>query len=90
MQIKRIDYSDTFKKDLKKSSSKIKIAFRERLRMFSENKYNPKLNNHKLIGKFKGYRSINLSGDWRAIFRELNDGQVIYFDMIGTHSRLYR
>ncbi len=90
MQIKRIDYSDNFKKELKKSSLKIKIAFRERLRMFSENKYNPKLNNHKLTGKFHGYRSINITGDWRVIFREYDGGKVIYFDMIGSHSQLYR
>lgn len=90
MKIKRIDYSDGFDKGLKKSPLNIKIAFRKRLVLFSKDKFNSSLNNHPLVGKFKGYRSINITGDWRAIFRELEYGEVIYFDTIGTHSQLYK
>lgn len=49
----------------------------------------PMLRNHSLSGKYKGCRSINVSGDWRAIFREYKGGAVIYFEMLGTHSELY-
>jgi addiction module RelE/StbE family toxin len=50
----------------------------------------PILKNHYLIGQLKGYRSININGDWRAIFEELDNSQIAYFVAIGTHSQLYR
>ena len=33
------------------------------------------------------YRSINISGDWRAVFEQNND--EVYFVTLGTHSQLY-
>lgn len=93
----RIDYSKKFIKGLKKSPRKIRIAFRDRLKIFLKDRSDPLLNNHVLSGRYKGYRSINVTGDlpvrqagWRAIFRELNHGKIIYFDLIGTHSQLYK
>jgi addiction module RelE/StbE family toxin len=86
----KIEYSFRFIKSLKKSPRKVKIALRNRLELFLTDKYHPILNNHSLSGKYKNYRSINITGDWRAIFRELNDGEIIYFDFIGTHSQLYK
>lgn len=86
----RIDYSKTFVKDLKKSPLRVKLAFRARLEIYLSDKYHPILNNHSLKGDFREYRSINITGDWRAIFRELNGGSIIYFDRLGTHSQLYK
>jgi len=43
-----------------------------------------------LTGKYKGFRSINITGDWRAVFRELKSGEIVYFDLLGTHSKLYK
>ena len=86
----QIDYSPRFIKDLKKAPRKIQIAFRDRLKLFVEDKFHPLLNNHPLKGKYKGYRSINVTGDWRAVFRELNSGKLVYFDVLGTHGQLYR
>ena len=90
MKSARIEFSQRFVKSLKKSPRKVKIAFRSRLEIFLTDKYHPILNNHSLVGKYKNQRSINITGDWRAIFRELDDGEVIYFDFIGTHSQLYK
>ncbi|OGM23349.1 hypothetical protein A2961_01745 [Candidatus Woesebacteria bacterium RIFCSPLOWO2_01_FULL_39_21] len=90
MKAKRIDFSKRFEKDLKKAPMKIQTAFRSRLEIFLTDKFNPILNNHSLLGRYEGYRSINISGDWRAIFRELDDGEIIYFDLLGTHSKLYK
>jgi len=42
-----------------------------------------------LVGELRGYRSINITGDWRAIFMEIDGGKIIYFVAIGTHSQLY-
>ncbi len=88
----RIDYSNKFNKQLKKAPSVILIAFRNRLAIFINNPQHPLLNNHALSGKLKGYRSINISGDWRAIYSEyiIDKEKVIIFGMLGTHSQLYK
>lgn len=89
----KIDLSRDFEKELKKSPLKIKIAFRQRLNLFAENQFHPLLNNHALTGKLSGYRSINITGDWRAIYSEVidKDGEkLIIFELLGTHSQLYK
>ncbi len=85
MQIK---FTSTFSKQYAKSPPKIKVGFEERLILFQKNKFHPLLNNHQLTGSLKGCRSINVSGDWRAIFQEEND--LITFLLMGTHSQLYK
>ena len=92
---KRIDYSRKFLKQLKKSPLEIKIAFRKRLGLFIQNPHHPLFNNHSLKGQYSGDRSINLTGDWRAIFsqqqqQEEDDRLVTIFEVIGTHSQLYK
>ena len=89
----RIDYSNKFNKQLKKLPSEIKIAFRNRLALFIKNQFNPLLNNHALSGNLKGSRSINITGDWRAIYSEKidkNGENYIVFELLGTHSQLYK
>jgi len=89
----RIDYSRKFNKQLKKIPLEIKIAFRNRFSLFIKNQFNPTLNNHALTGNFEGCRSINITGDWRAIYSENTDkdgGKHIIFDFLGTHSQLYK
>lgn len=91
--IKRIDYSRKFDKQLRKSSTVIKISFKEKLTLFSTDPFHPQLNNHALIGKYVNYRSINITGDWRAIFQEGYDEDgniIIVFLLIVTHSQLYK
>ena len=90
MKIKRIDFSRRFEKDLSKAPKKIKIAFKARLEIFLKDKFNQTLNNHSLTGNYKDYRSINVTGDFRAIFREFDNGEVIYFETLGTHAQLYK
>jgi len=89
----RIDYSKAFDKPLRKSPLKIKIAFRKRLKLFLQNPFHPLLNNHSLSGKLSGYRSINVTGDWRVIYSTRShsrEGTSVIFEMIGTHSQLYK
>jgi addiction module RelE/StbE family toxin len=86
----KIYYSKKFIKQFKKSPKQIKIKFKERLDLFIEDRYNPTLSNHRLSGNFINYRSINVTGDWRAIFKELENGEVIFFVILGTHSELYK
>ena len=62
--------------------------FEERVVIFIQNKYHPLLQNHALDGEWKGCRSINITGDVRAVFEEVADDHI-EFVAIGTHSELY-
>lgn len=88
----RVDFSNNFKKQLKRAPLKIKEAFQNRLLLFGENTHHAILNNHALAGDYSGYRSINVTGDWRAIFSvlETDTEKVIVFEVLGTHSQLYK
>ncbi|MBU0683770.1 MAG: type II toxin-antitoxin system mRNA interferase toxin, RelE/StbE family [Candidatus Omnitrophica bacterium] len=80
--------SRNFKKQYKKLPAKIKKDFEERLRLFEINSFNPILNNHKLQGKLKNARSINITGDIRVIYEQV-DNKTVVFLMIAKHSELY-
>jgi mRNA-degrading endonuclease YafQ of YafQ-DinJ toxin-antitoxin module len=45
------------------------------------------LNNHSVDTAFADCRSINVTGDYRAIFHE--NKETVTFMTIGTHSELY-
>ncbi len=83
----KVIFSTGFKKDYRKLSEKIKNRFESRLALFLKDKNNRILKDHALMGKYGGYRSINITGDWRAIYWE--EGEGIIFIAIGTHSQLY-
>jgi addiction module RelE/StbE family toxin len=83
----RIDYTKGFIKDLKAQPVKIQEKFRIRTILFGQNKFNPMLHNHALIGEYEGFRSINITGDLRAIFQDYGD--TVVFTCLGTHSQLY-
>ncbi|MEK9165382.1 MAG: type II toxin-antitoxin system mRNA interferase toxin, RelE/StbE family [Patescibacteria group bacterium] len=84
----QIRYDGKFVKMYAKTPTKIKQAFKNRQTVFLKDQYHHSLNNHELSGKYKDCRSINITGDWRAIFKE-KDG-VIYFRLLGRHSQLYK
>ncbi len=61
-----------------------------KLKLFKADNFSPLLNNHILKGKYSGTRSINVTGDWRALYvTEGQFGQDIVFVALGTHSQLY-
>ncbi|OGJ49153.1 hypothetical protein A2335_02380 [Candidatus Peregrinibacteria bacterium RIFOXYB2_FULL_32_7] len=84
-----INFTSNFQKQFKKLSQKFKIAFKTRLKLFEKDKFCLILNNHFLHGEFKDKKSVNITGDLRAIFEEDNFGNVL-FVAIGTHSQLYK
>lgn len=85
----KIKFHKNFEKKYKKLSSKIKLKVKERNKLFSENSFDPILNNHALQGKYTGYRSINVSGDTRIIYKLL-DKDTALFSEIDSHSNLYK
>ncbi len=84
----RIDFHRHFDKQFKKLSAAQKQQFKIRLALFSENRWDITLNNHPLKGEYQGYRSINVTGDIRAVFIEHAE-KHIEFVYIGSHSQLY-
>lgn len=82
-----IVFQKKFEKDFKKFPLKVKEKFNERLIIFEKDQFDPILNNHSLIGKYLGYRSINVTGDLRAIFKK--NGDTAIFTDIDSHSNLY-
>lgn len=87
----KIQYDPDFLKTLKKLNVRIRKSLRERLKIFLKNPYDPQLNNHELKEKYEGYRSIDITADYRAIYEEINEDDriIAYFLTIGTHEELY-
>lgn len=83
-----INFSKQFKKDFKKLPKKTKVQFKSRIELFEEDQNNPQLNNHKLNSPYKGFYSINISGDTRAIYEKISKNKVLFIK-IRTHSQLY-
>ena len=86
----KVFFHKYFQKRYSKSSSKIKDKFDIQLELFYKNIHDEKLNNHELHGKYAHHRSINVTGNIRAVYREVDvtTGNVIFVD-IGTHGELY-
>ena len=81
-------YSKKFKKSYQKLPSKVQEQFKRRQNLFLSEPFGPILNNHPLHEPYAGCRSINVTGDYRAIFyHETED--VIRFIIIGTHHELF-
>jgi len=61
---------------------------RERTSLFAEQPFHPLLENHPLNGCWRGYRSINITGDWRVIYEPIGT-DLVRFVEVGTHHDLY-
>ncbi|MCK5059883.1 MAG: type II toxin-antitoxin system mRNA interferase toxin, RelE/StbE family [Candidatus Pacebacteria bacterium] len=80
--------SSRFRKQFKKSPKKIYLAAFDRLVVLEKSEFDVVLNSHKLSGKYAGYRSINITGDIRIVYKRVPNG--FYLVAIGTHSELYK
>jgi addiction module RelE/StbE family toxin len=82
-----------FRKQLQKAPNHVRRAFQKRITLFLSDQYHPFLHNHLLTGDYQGFRSINITGNWRALYKEVvldEDHIIIEFHLFGTHSQLYR
>jgi addiction module RelE/StbE family toxin len=84
----KILYHRHFLKDYKKAPQKVKTRFKKRLSLFVENPFHPMLSNHALKGKMRKYRSINITGDYRALYKAI-DESTIEFVLLDTNHNLY-
>lgn len=84
-----INYKKSFIKQFKKAPNYIKNQTKARCHIFSEDKNHYSLKNHALKGKYQGCRSINITGDWRVIYIEIDEKNIMLI-ALGTHSQLYK
>src|SRR6266851_9870810 len=86
-----VGQSSIFIELLKTANVRVHKAFKIALIIFFKDLMYPQLRNHALRGQWKGYRSIDINGDWRAIYQEKDkNNTTAYFVAIGTHGQLYR
>ena len=60
-----------FDKQISKLPSKIKKSLVEKIDILTENEFDIRLYNHKLNHPFVNCRSINITGDYRLIYRKI-------------------
>ncbi len=78
----------SFERNFSKLTAGEQTRFKERLVLFVKDPFNPMLGNHPLRGKYEGYRSINVGGDLRAVYKPIAPDTAV-FVAVGTHSKLY-
>jgi len=84
----RISLHRNFDRKFAKLHPKLKERFKERRDLFLTDPFHPTLNNHPLSGDRAGQWSINVTGNWRAVYVFQDIDSVILID-IDTHSNLY-
>lgn len=82
-----LHFSNRYNKEYRKLPTQIKERADDKIRLFVIDPFHSQLNNHPLDGEYKGHRSINITGDYRALFQ--TKGNICIFVRIGTHSELY-
>jgi addiction module RelE/StbE family toxin len=78
-----------FEKMVQKLTPKVKQKMIERINLFTQDPLDKRLRNDPLHTPYKGSYSIDITGDYRAIY-ELIDDETALFTHVGTHSQLYR
>mgnify|MGYP001576185892 CR=1 len=84
----KIELHRNFLKAYTKQPQKIQEKFKEKRNLFIQDMFHPLLKNHSLSGEYEDCRSINITGDIRAIFYIKSDGSIVFID-IGSHPQLY-
>ena len=81
-------YAKGFRRMYERRELKIREQFKARRDIFLARPFDPILHNHALIAEYAGCRSINITGDFRAIFKII-DSETVIFLAIGTHHELF-
>jgi len=81
-------FARKFRKQLLKHSAAVQERCKDRLALFAREPFHPTLRNHALEGKLAHYRSINITGNLRAVYDPIDETTARFF-AFGTHSELY-
>lgn len=82
-----IRFHRSFKKSYIKLPKAVQAAFDERLELLVHDMKHPLLHVHALKGSMYPLQSMNVNGDYRALF--IVAAKTVTFYEIGTHSELY-
>lgn len=87
-----VEFSLEFRKKYHKANVRIRYEVDDCLQIFRNNPKDPQLDSHTLRGKYTGYRSIDITNDYRALHQEKLEGKdlVAFFTTLGTHKELYK
>lgn len=87
-----IKFSKKFDKSYQKLNIKIQDKFNEKLIIFENNKLDVTLNIHSLKWEYLWFSSMNVTWDYRAIYKQYSDWsyEFVEFVNIWTHSQLYK
>jgi addiction module RelE/StbE family toxin len=83
----KVSYTKNFLRQYAKLVPKIRQKVDERVLLWQDDPLNSQLRDHQLKGKYKQYRSVDITGDYRALY--LREENLATFDIVGTHSQLY-
>jgi addiction module RelE/StbE family toxin len=84
----KVYFKKRFKKQYEKLHAEQRKKCDQRVMLFIKDPYNSLLNNHALDGEYKKYRSIDITGDIRALYEPIAKNTA-YFILVDTHSNLY-
>lgn len=87
--MRHIFYSSKFKKSLRRIPVFVQQAFLQKESLFLDNPFSPALETHKLHGKYNDFWAFRVIGQYRVMFRFMENGKDIGFINIGTHE-IYR
>lgn len=79
----------SFLKSYAKLPKSVKDKFFERVQLFIDEPEHPLLHIHSLKGGMAPLKSMNITGDYRALFTVDSKKSLVIFYKIGTHSELY-
>ena len=82
--IKKIHYTSSFLKSVKKLSFKDKKIIKKREQIFRKNPFDAKLKTHKLKGKLKGLYSFSITYSQRILFEFIKKNEVVFYE-VGGH-----
>ncbi|MBI4066052.1 type II toxin-antitoxin system mRNA interferase toxin, RelE/StbE family [Candidatus Kaiserbacteria bacterium] len=77
-----------FERQYKRLSQSLRNKMWERLSLLVADNLNPLLDDHKLGPPFESYRSINVTGDYRLVYKRIGH-DTYYLRAVGTHHQLY-
>lgn len=88
----RVQFDSEFYKLYKEANVRIQNEVDRKIAIFKKDPYDLELNNHALHDEYEGFRSIDITNDYRAIYEEVPGANepVAYFSLLGTHKDLYR
>lgn len=85
----KVFISKSFKKSYDKLDRADKVRVDITVEKFHKDPFNVSLNNHKLKGELKDFRSISAGFDLRLLYIEEGGHTIITFIKVGRHREVY-